>query len=391
MKKFPDGFLWGSATSAHQVEGGNHNDWTEWEKKNAERLSRESGKKYPSENYISGQAADHYHRYEEDFNIAQSLGQNAHRFSIEWSRIEPEEGKFNEEEIDHYRKVIRALRQRRLEPFVSLYHWTLPLWIRDSGGWENEKTTRYFVRYVEKVTSALPGVKFWITLNEPMVYASHSYFKGNWPPQKKSIVVYLRVISNLICAHRSAYAALKSIRPFAQVGIAKNNIDFGGRFRPGAHWWWNRRFLDKIRDYQDFIGLNYYFGQCRSKEKSDLGWSICPEGIYRVLKDLRRYQKPVYITENGIADARDVYREKFIKEHLKWVQQAIQEGVDIRGYLYWSLLDNFEWSEGFWPRFGLVEVDYKTMRRTIRLSARAYAEICESNTLYAKRQGGAAS
>src|SRR3989344_4765636 len=135
VKKFSEGFLWGAATSAHQVEGNNHNDWTQWEKENAERLSKESGEKYLPENYISGKACDHYNRYEEDFDIAKSLGHNAHRFSIEWSRVEPEEGKFNEKEIEHYRDVIRALRERGIEPFVTLWHWTVPIWFQKRGGW----------------------------------------------------------------------------------------------------------------------------------------------------------------------------------------------------------------------------------------------------------------
>ncbi|MEK7481920.1 MAG: glycoside hydrolase family 1 protein [Patescibacteria group bacterium] len=414
---FPARFYWGSSTSAHQVEGNNHNDWTEWEKENAERLAKEAKKKFGylqnwpeikeqaqnPQNYISGRACDYYNRFEEDFDIAKSLGHNAHRFSIEWSRIEPEEGKFNEKEIEHYRKVIKALKSRGIEPFVTLWHWTNPLWIRDIGGWENKKTIEYFLRYVEKIVSKFDyEIKFWITLNEPEIYSSISYLKGEWPPQKRNPLSYLLVIENLIKAHREAYKIIKKIQPAVKVGIAKNNVYFEAYqnklinrlLKKIIDWWWNFYFLNRIKKYHDFIGLNHYFynliknfkfNQNENREVSDLGWEIYPEGIYYVLKDLKKYGKSIYITENGLADAKDEKRGKFIKEHLYWVNKAIQGGVDVRGYFYWSLLDNFEWDKGFWPRFGLVEVDYsakggsasggKTMKRKIRKSALEYAKI----------------
>ncbi len=398
--QFPKNFYWGSATSNYQVEGGNHNDWSEWEKENAERLAKETEKKFGHlqnwseikkqaqnpQNYISGRACDHYNRYEEDFDIAKSLEHSAHRFSIEWSRIEPEEGKFNEREIEHYRKVIKALRGRGIEPFITLWHWPIPIWLRDKGGWENKKVIDYFSRYAEKIVSSLKDdVKFWITINEPEIYANNSYLKGVWPPQEKSLFSYLRVVKNLIKVHRKVYRIIKTINPNSQLGIAKNNIYFEGWQLFLINWWWNFYFLNQIKNYQDFIGLNYYFHRRFLKNKneiiSDLGWEIYPEGIYYVLKDLKRYNKPIYITENGVADAKDKKREKFIKEHLRYVYKAIQEGVDVRGYFYWSLLDNFECDKGFWPRFGLVEVDYKTGERKIRPSAYEYAEIIKENAL----------
>lgn len=394
--KFSEGFYWGAATSAHQVEGGNNNDWSVWEKENAERLAGEAKKKRPKwqqekfpemfdpRNYVSGRACDHYNRYKEDFDIAKSLGHNAHRFSIEWSRIEPEEGKFDEKEIEHYRKVIRALRERGMDPFVTLWHWPVPLWLRGKGGWESKEIANYFCRYAEKIVSEFKNdVKFWITLNEPEIYALNSYLKSVWPPQKKNPVVYLRIIRNLIKAHKAAYKVIKKIQPDAQVGIAKNNVYFERWPLPLVDWWWNRYFLNQIKNEQDFIGLNHYFHrrfpENKNKIVSDMGWELYPEGIYCVLKSLKKYDKPIYITENGLADSRDEHREWFIKESLKNIHKAIREGIDVRGYFYWSLLDNFEWDKGFWPRFGLVEVDYKTMARKIRPSAEVYAEICKNN------------
>ena len=400
-------FLFGAATSSHQVEGGNHNNWSEWEEKTAEGRAESAKQRewpdyllsgYPSprkkENYISGIAADHYHRYEEDFDIAQSLGHTAHRFSIEWSRIEPKEGKFDEQEIDHYRNVIKALHARGMEPFVTLWHWTIPVWFAEKGGWESSECVHYFSRYVKKIITDLgDDVHFWITLNEPEVNTSISYILGNWPPQKKSISAYLRVLLNLVRGHKSAYRIIKKQYPDAEVGIAKHNTDFEAADNKTVNrflkflgdWWWNSYFLDRIADYQDFIGLNHYFhnlvdyGFEKNKKKivSDMGWEIHPKSIYVVLKDLAKYEKPIYIMENGVADARDVYRESFIRETLEWVKKAKREGVDVRGYLYWSLLDNFEWADGFWPRFGLVAVDYKTMERHIRPSAYAYKKMIE--------------
>jgi beta-glucosidase len=408
--KFPTGFLWGAATSAHQVEGNNINDWTEWEEANADRLARDTGKKwapwqqeqfpemFERSNYISGRACDHYNRYEQDFNIAKTLGHNAHRFSIEWSRIEPEEGIFDEVAIEHYRQVLKALRARGLEPFVTIWHWTNPLWIRDIGGWKNKKTIDYFARYAEKITQSFKDINYWITVNEPNIYAGFGYISGNQPPAMRNYAKGLKVFYNLLAAHRQAYTIIHKHNQAAKVGLASSVIYFesknnffinkiGGFI---ASFFWNYYTFRKIRGFNDFIGCNYYarnligFGRRKKPEEiNDLGWGILPKGIYNVLKKFKRYNLPIYITENGIADARDQKRAAYIREHLSYINKAIQEGVNIRGYLYWSLLDNFEFVDmrGFWPRFGLVEVDYKTLERKIRPSALDYAEICKNNIL----------
>jgi len=394
---FPSGFYWGAATSAHQVEGGNINDWSRWEKQNAGKLAKKAGrhwnvqhkKKFPEmlnpENYISGKACDHYNHYEEDFDIAKKLGHNAHRFSIEWSRIEPEEGKFNQNEIEHYRKVIRALKERNLEPFVTLWHFTCPTWFADQGGWLSKKAVFYFTRYVEKVVSELGSdVKFWITINEPVTYSLCMYLEQRWIFNKFSAIKCLRQINVLKNIHKETYKIIKKHNPGLQVGVANNHNYFLQLVRwcpfewvivAFLKWFKNMWFLNKIKDHVDFVGVNYHRGisigltfgfLCNKKEKTDMGWEICPEGIYHVLKDLKKYKKPVYILENGLADADDSKRAKFIKDHLTWVKKAIDKGVDVRGYFHWSLLDNFEWTLGFWPRFGLVEVDRNTMKRKIK-------------------------
>jgi beta-glucosidase len=220
--EFPVGFFWGAATASHQVEGHTHNDWSEWEQTNAERLARESEtafrwnphwQKFRTEatdpkNYLSGLACDHYRRFHEDFYMAKSLHHNAHRFSIEWSRIEPEEGVFDEKEIEHYRQVIHALRERNIEPFITLWHWTLPLWLANQGGVASKDFPKYFERYSAKISETLgKNITFWITLNEPEVMTAHAYLKGAWPPQRKNPFVYLYALHRLIAAHRLAYLA----------------------------------------------------------------------------------------------------------------------------------------------------------------------------------------
>ncbi len=384
--EFPKNFYWGAATSSHQVEGNNRNDWSEWEK-SGDRIKdlekRGLIKKYGLENYISGYACDHYNRFHEDFDIAKSLGHNAHRFSIEWSRIEPEEGKFDEKEIEHYRQVILALKERGIEPFVTLWHWTVPVWFAQKGGWLNKDAPRYFERYTNKISRSLQNVRFWITLNEPTVYVSHAFMRGIWPPQGKSFIKGFKAVDILAEAHRLAYARLHAVNPDCSVSVAKNDVYYKSNFL--AHYFDDSYFLKHVKDSLDFTAINYYFHFRLFKNKilplSDMGWDIYPEGIYHILKRAKKYNKPIYIMENGLADAKDGKREKFIKEHLYWIHKSIEEGADVRGYLYWSLLDNFEWDKGFWPRFGLVEVDYKTLKRKIRPSAYEYAKICKDNVL----------
>lgn len=409
---FPKDFLWGAATSSHQVEGRQHNDWSEWEKANAERLAHESEKdfrrnphwkKFKEEatdpkNYISGLACDHYNRFQEDFDLAKDLGHNAHRFSIEWSRIEPEEGQFDEKEIAHYRTVLAALKERGLEPFVTLLHFTLPLWLSKKGGVLNKDFPSHFERYGEKMAQALgQHVRFWVTINEPDVSAGGAYMKGIWPPQRKNIFSFFKALRQQVSAHKKAYAGIKKIFPESQIGIAKHNIwfeaannsFFNRMLKKLADVWWNDWFLKKIRGQQDFIGLNHYhhhkidggYNKNENKIQTDFGWEFYPQSLAHAVMELTKYRKPIYITENGLADADDTLRPRFIREALVSLHAAIKDGADVRGYLYWSLLDNFEWDKGFWPRFGLVAVDYATQTRTIRQSALAYAKICQTNTL----------
>jgi beta-glucosidase len=378
---FPEGFLWGTATASYQVEGGiENNDWAE-----AARQGRVP---------VCGKATDHYNRYEEDFDIAKSLGHNTHRLSIEWSRIEPEEGKFDEREVEHYRKVLRALKARGLEPFVTLWHFTLPVWFSKKGGFLNKRSVQTFSRYCTYVLEKLGSeAQFWITINEPLVWASGGHLQGRWPPFRKNPLEYFLVQKRMAKAHRNIYIFAKKIFPKLAVGVAQNEFSFehDGRVQNSLkasvmRWLWNDRFLNAIESHQDFVGLNFYRTwrftgdkSLTSQDFTDMGWGIDPGGIYQVLLGLKKYKKPVYITENGLADASDSKRADFIRAHLKYIKMAIDEGVDVRGYFYWSLLDNYEWAFGFKERFGLVEVDYETMERKIRPSAYTYQKIIKDN------------
>jgi len=409
----------GDFTSAHQVEGGTVNNWSEWEKENAERLAKGAARKWQKwqqekfpemfdpQNYISDKACDHYNRYEEDFDLAKDGGHNAHRFSIEWSRIEPEEGKFDEKEIEHYRKVLLALRERGIEPFVTLWHWTDPVWIGEMGAWGNKETGKYFLRYAERVFGEYKDlVKFWMPLNEPGTEVSLGYLFGNQPPGLKSQLAANAAFKNLMQAQKDIYKLAKSVSHDFQIGCSHFMFDM----KPANRLPWNilatkildyfanYRFFKTFRDSCDFFGVQYYqpffvnlklgghfWGIFENKKKceghSDLDWQISPEGIYHVLKKAAKNGKPIYITENGIADNDDTRRGEFIEEHLRFVNKAISEGADVRGYFHWSLLDNFEFVEmrGFWPRFGLIEIDYKTLERKPRKSFYAYKEIIKNN------------
>ena len=381
--KFPDGFLWGAASASYQVEGGiDNNDWA---------VAGEQGK-VP----VAGRSADHYHMYESDFDIAKSLGQNCQRISIEWSRIEPEQGNFNQDEIDHYRRVIQALNARGLKPFVTLWHFTLPTWFSDKGGFEQKDAPEIFSRYCEFVVSQLDDLcQNFTTMNEPLVVAGIGYNRGMWPPFKKSVLKTHKVINNLIKAHNLSYQKIKEKNKKLDINFVKHNISFVSDWKPWnkiiclvADFIWNHRFIKNTINNTDSIGINYYtsrfFGVENNVPKNDMGWPLNPEGLKQVLVDLKKYNKPIYITEAGLADEKDQYRADYIKGLVTSVHGAIQESVDVRGFMYWSIMDNFEWAEGFWPRFGLVEINYETLERKIRPSAFTYKTICEKNGLEIK-------
>ncbi|HLC45077.1 MAG: hypothetical protein A2722_02655 [Candidatus Doudnabacteria bacterium RIFCSPHIGHO2_01_FULL_50_11] len=395
---FPEGFLWGAAISAHQTEGNNINsNWWAWEHSERRASELRSQGRNPAE-YVSGQACDFYHRYESDFDLLTKLNMNAFRLSIEWARLEPQQGWFDRDEVEHYRRVLEALKKRGIKTFVTLHHFTLPQWFAERGGFTRKANIPLFLNYVRLAAEEFsPLVDFWVTINEPEIYGSHSYILGRFPPQRKSHWLTFVAVNTLIACHNQAYPILKKYNN-VPVGLAYHLVDLVptsiySRFtRDVMHYITNRYVLRRTIRRCDYIGVNYYghshvgvWGRkIRHKTHhmlTDLDWAIHPDGLERVLLDLRKYHKPLYITENGLADAGDIKRERFIHDHLLYTHRAIEQGADVRGYLHWSLMDNFEWAHGFSPRFGLVAVDYPTQARTIRPSALSYAEICKTNTL----------
>ena len=393
MLEFPKKFLWGSAIAAHQVEGNNiYNDWWEDEARAVFKFK-------------SGEACKHYDLFRQDFDLAKSLNQNALRISIEWSRVEPEPGNFNLAEIKHYKDVIVALKERGIEPVITLHHFTSPAWFNKLGSWQNRKALSYFFGFVEKIVDVFSAdVRYWATINEPVIYIYFGYLLGIWPPHKKGIFNSISAFYSLIFAHVQTYKIIhriyqKNNLPPPYVGIAANlryflacsdtfSTRLGVYIRDKIY---NLSFLEYLHKHKamDYIGVNYYtkedigsFGEARV-EKNSLGWDIYPEGLYKLLLKLKKFNLPVFVLENGICTEDDNQRFSYISEHLKYLHKAMKEGLDVLGYLYWSLLDNFEWDKGFAPRFGLIEVDYNTYKRTIRESAAKYGEVCRSGKLEA--------
>lgn len=405
MKKFPEGFYWGAATASYQVEGYNENcDWAK---------AARTGKVPPA-----GRLADHYHRYEEDFDIAQQLKHNAHRLSVEWGRIEPREGIFDDDELKHYVDVLKALKKRGITPFITLWHFTLPLWLSESGGFERRDIDKLFARYCKKVVEALGGLcVYYSTINEPNVYATHGYLYGAWPPFKRAkifgkkigkedgtsertgshasfwnLFAYTRVVRNLARAHNAAYDSIKEVNKDAIVSVVKHVHFFDHNQKPFARfkawlmsYFQTHSFMLRVRHKLDMIGLNYYrhtkFGDRLNYLKTDMDWNINPSGIYGALRMLSVYNLPIIVAEAGIADRKDEFRAQYIRLQVEAVYKALESGVDVRGHMYWSLMDNYEWALGTQKRFGLVEIDYQTLRRTIRPSAHYYKKIIQKNAI----------
>jgi len=400
--KLPKNFFWGAATASFQVEGGIENcDWAE-----AARLGR-----VPT----CGAACDHYNRYEEDFDLAVQLGHTAHRFSIEWARIEPEEGQFDSAAIEHYRQVIQAMKARNLEPIMTLWHFTLPVWFAESGGFERKDSPEIFARYAKFVAEQLGGeVAHITTMNEPNVYGSNGWLRGSWPPFKrfsltdlisitnsgnnfedkadkgfKNALLYRRVMRNLAKAHNAAYVAIKQSAQHSQVSVVKHVIVFDANWNPFnkikaaiANYVWTSVFMNRTKRHMDIVGLNYYFytqfGDTRQWKKTDMDWNFAPEKIYDALHRLSKFGLPVFVSEAGLADHDDSGRPEYITKQVEATMQAVADGIDVRGHLYWSLMDNYEWALGFEKQFGLIKVHYDDgCRREIRPSAFVYKDLIE--------------
>ncbi|MEW1590366.1 family 1 glycosylhydrolase [Micromonospora vinacea] len=394
---FPDGFLWGSATSAHQVEGGNtNNDWWDFEH-------------HPSSaaQASSGDGIDHLHRYADDFALLRSLGHNTHRLSIEWSRIEPAPGEFSRTAIAHYRRVLTALAGTGMTAFVTLHHFTLPRWFAARGGWLAPDAVDVFTRYCARVTAELGSLMPYIcTINEPQMIALHGYLEGYHPPGLTSPVLWRRVGAVLLDAHLAAVPAIRAAGG-AQIGLAvqlpllapARDDDACRSLHRLMRYEIVDRYLDNLAgpDGGDWLGVQYYrkqwvdpasptwFGEPPpGTALTQMGWAVHPDGLREMLHRAAATGLPLYVTENGIATTEDAERVRYLTTHLAALAQARAEGVDVRGYLHWSAFDNFEWSEGYRPRFGLIAVD-GSFTRLPKPSAHVLARIARTGHLHDTR------
>jgi beta-glucosidase len=413
----PPGFLLGTATSAHQIEGGNErNDWALFEALPGKIANGEK----------SGKADDHWNRVAEDIDLMKRLGTNAYRFSVEWSRVEPSEGTWDEGAWAHYRDEVNRLNEAGIAPMVTLLHFTLPAWMAERGGLTSPDFPQAFARFAEEASSRLGAeVKQFCTLNEPNVAMYNGYVLGNFPPGQKSNGAAVAAFAGMLRAHAAAARALRVGSPKASVGLAINLVafepknpynlldDVATRIASDAYDW---AFLESLKAGRirfsapgfpsidepcpdlagslDFIGVNYYRrdvvsfapgrpGMLRNEpgdgDRTDLDWEIHPQGLLRLLREVsRRYKLPIIVTENGIADAKGNRRASFIQQHLGAISTAAREGIDVRGYFHWSLLDNFEWADGFAPRFGLYRVDYASLSRTSTPGAEMFSRVAEA-------------
>jgi beta-glucosidase len=376
-------FLWGAATSAHQVEGGNTgNDWHDWETRPGTNCAEPSG-----------DACDHVNRYADDIALLAGLGLNTYRFSIEWSRIEPEPGRFSQRWLDHYRAMLEACRAHGLLPVLTFHHFTNPRWIAADGGWENARTAERFGRFCARVTAELGDLMaLAITINEPNIPALLGYEEGWHPPGKRDRGARLRATEVLIDGHRRAVEAIRGARPDLPVGMALAMADWqalsGGedglaeirRLREDV-------FLDATEG-DSFVGVNAYtrhrigpqgwLGNEVGVELTGTGWEFWPEALGATLRrawHVTGGRTPLMATESGVATDDDTRRIEYVNRAIAGMRAAMRDGVDVRGFLYWSALDNFEWQLGYGPRFGLIEVDRRTQRRTVRPSARHLGRI----------------
>lgn len=420
-RSFGPDFLWGVAAAAHQVEGdNNNNNWSRWETETGP-----DGKPRIKDGHKAGLACDHYNRFREDIGLMVELGVQSYRLSLEWSRIEPRPGAWDTDAIAHYHEVIDAVIAAGLTPMVTLHHFTHPLWFEELGSFEKEENLGHIVRFTERMFQEFGAkVRWWCTLNEPEVLASQGWFAGIFPPGKKDPQLTAVVLSNLMRAHGRMYRAIKAMPGGhdAEVGLVKDIFQFDAdrRWHLGDAAVANvldlvmnesilealhtGRFALKVPGLMsldvsvveaagslDFIGLNYYshyrvrfkadlaepftLRQRPDERQTDMPYPVYPEGLYRALQRIGRLKVPVLITENGVADAADTLRDDFIRRYLYAVHRARQDGVDVRGFYYWSLMDNFEWAEGWHMKFGLYEMDPETRERKLRPGSRVFSEI----------------
>jgi beta-glucosidase len=387
--RFPDGFRWGTATAAHQIEGGNiNNDWWRWEH------TPGSGVAEPS-----GDACDSWNRWQDDVDVIAALGFDHYRFSLEWSRIEPAPGEWSRASLDHYKRLGAALRERGIEPVVTFHHFTTPLWLADMGGWEKMDTAARYASYCEVAAGALADVMGRAcTLNEPNVVTTMGWVMGMFPPGQTESGRAGDVQATFVAAHRAGVEAIRSAAPGVPVGMTLSMTDYqaieGGEERAAkirsTH---EDPFLHAVAG-DDFFGVQTYSrmrigpdgwaGPEPGVTVLPMGYELWPAALEACLR--RAWAEtsgaiPLWVTENGIGTEDDEQRRAYVEAALRGVLRALSDGIDVRGYTYWSLLDNFEWAFGYRPKFGLVSVDRGTFTRTPKPSAHWLAGIAQANAL----------
>ncbi|HKJ26251.1 MAG TPA: family 1 glycosylhydrolase [Anaerolineales bacterium] len=416
---FPRGFLWGTASSAYQVEGNSkNNQWHLWEQQ-PDQIA---------DGHHSGRACDWWGgRWREDFDRAAELGNNAIRFSVEWSRVQPAPDRWDESAIDHYIEMLRGLDTRGLFPIVNFHHFTDPLWVDEMGGWENEEVPALFAAYVGKVADAFKNyVTTWCTINEPNVPSVLGYMSGEYPPGRTDLNAGIQVMVNFARGHALGYQKIKEIQPEGRVGFAHAVSGFlpasaspldkmAANFH---HQVWNQFFPEVLKTGKarllgrrvsipeakgtlDYLGLNYYtselvrfslragvngmFSRRTFPEDAPLSpngmIASVPEQLFKLIKWAIQFETPLIVMENGVEDAEDSFRREYLAAHIHQVWRAVNFNYPVKGYFVWSLVDNFEWNWGWTRRFGLYALENETQLRIKRPSADLYAEICKENAL----------
>ena len=421
---FPDSFIWGTATASHQVEGGCNNNWSEFEKG-----YKDDGEPNIKDAQISGDACDHWNRSSDDIKLIKDLGVKHYRFSLEWSKIEPEKGVYCKNALSHYSTMIDELISNGIQPVVTLHHFAHPIWFDEIGAFEEEDNISHLVAFSKRVFEEYSDrVKYWCTINEPGVVAIQGYFTGMFPPGLNNGKLTAEVYKNLLESHVQIYHQLKKHKNASKVkiGIVKNINQFEPWSRYNLFDWmftlamnhvfnwsainffksgklkfrvpfmmWHSHVNKKAKDSLDFFGLNYYshnhikFNPFRKdfsdlmyrKEDTltDMPYTIYAEGMYRAIKLVSSLGYPIIITENGVADKEDNIRAEYIAKYLYAVRKAMHNGYNVIGYYYWSLMDNFEWAFGYDMRFGLYEVDFDTQERRLRDGSKTFIDIVKGH------------
>jgi len=409
---FPPGFHWGVATSAFQLEGSPNADWATWDKALLD---------HP-------QVTHHYELYKDDLKLLKDLGVNAYRFSIEWSRIQPAEDTWDESAVAHYQEIVDILRGYGIEPMVTLHHFTHPRWFIERYPWHRDASRGKFLRFVEAMASSLRGVRFWNTFNEPYVILLGGYLEGCMPPGLRDVKRSLLALRNIFTCHGKAYDIIHAHVPGARVSVAHNMSAFAPwkRWNPldrmltrTAKYFYNHSIIDAfrtgvfvvkfpfsrpieievpIKDKLDFFGINYYtrihlrFNPFRKmgvelrhidmegSGLTNLGWEVHPRGLEKVIRYASRLKVPLIVTENGIATHDTQRKTEYLKRHVDVLEHCLRQGYDVRGYYYWTLIDNYEWLHGLDARFGLYRVDFKTLKRIPTPAATYYSYLIESRS-----------